>query len=187
MTWFCPIVPSRATIKDASDAGASVLVAWRVAFPGRPSRDGSLRNALAGITQRLPQLPDKTLQKECTLQHHPWNSHFPRNRQGKTTWQGASKKNQSSICKLFFFFVRGAWKITKTVIFQHVRCQSYQKSKFWPWPRWTRPDTRHKMRLVCVLFTFKNNTGRTYGRTDGWTDGRTDGRTQPLIEMRWRI
>ena len=38
----------------------------------------------------------------------------------------------------------------------------------------TRPDTRHKMRLVCVLFAFKNNTGhadrRTYGRTDGRTD-----------------
>ena len=31
----------------------------------------------------------------------------------------------------------------------------------------TRPDTRHKMRLVCVLFTFGNNTGRTDGRTDG--------------------
>ena len=47
----------------------------------------------------------------------------------------------------------------------------------------TRPDTRHKMRLVCVLFTLENNTGRTYGRTDGWTDGRT----RPLIEMRRRI
>ena len=35
----------------------------------------------------------------------------------------------------------------------------------------TRPDTRHKMRLVCVLFTFENNAGRTYGRTDGRTDG----------------
>ena len=34
----------------------------------------------------------------------------------------------------------------------------------------TRPDTRHKMRLVCVLFTFENNTGRTYGRTDGRTE-----------------
>jgi len=31
----------------------------------------------------------------------------------------------------------------------------------------TRPDTRHKMRLVCVLFTFENNTGRTDGPTDG--------------------
>ena len=31
----------------------------------------------------------------------------------------------------------------------------------------TRPDTRHKMRLVCVIFNFENNTGRTYGRTDG--------------------
>ena len=27
----------------------------------------------------------------------------------------------------------------------------------------TRPDTRHKMRLVCVLFTFENNTGRADG------------------------
>ena len=25
----------------------------------------------------------------------------------------------------------------------------------------TRPDTRHKMRLVCVLFPFEKNTGRT--------------------------
>ena len=25
----------------------------------------------------------------------------------------------------------------------------------------TRPDTRHKMHLVCVLFTFENNTGHT--------------------------
>ena len=25
----------------------------------------------------------------------------------------------------------------------------------------TRPDTWHRMRLVCVLFTFKNNTGNT--------------------------
>ena len=30
------------------------------------------------------------------------------------------------------------------------------------------------MRLVCVLFTFENNTGRTYGPTDGPTDRRTD-------------
>ena len=30
----------------------------------------------------------------------------------------------------------------------------------------TRSDTRHKMRLVCVLFTFQNNTGQTDGRTD---------------------
>jgi len=38
----------------------------------------------------------------------------------------------------------------------------------------TRPDTRRKMRLVCVLFTFENNTGQTDGPTDGPTDGRTD-------------
>ena len=38
-----------------------------------------------------------------------------------------------------------------------------------------RPDTRHKMRLVNVLFTFEDNVGRT------------DGRTDPLIEMRRRI
>ena len=35
----------------------------------------------------------------------------------------------------------------------------------------TRPDTRHKMRLVSVLFTFKNNTGPNYGPTDLRTDG----------------
>ena len=34
----------------------------------------------------------------------------------------------------------------------------------------TRPDTRHKMRLVRVLLIFENNMGRT----DLWTDGRTD-------------
>ena len=51
----------------------------------------------------------------------------------------------------------------------------------------TRPDTRHKMRLVCVLFTFENNTGHTDLRTDGPTDGPTDGRTPPIIEMRRRI
>ena len=51
----------------------------------------------------------------------------------------------------------------------------------------TRPDTWHKMRLVCVLFSFENNTGPTDRRTDGSTDGPTDGRTQPLIEMRRRI
>ena len=37
-------------------------------------------------------------------------------------------------------------------------------------PKITRPDTRHKMRLVSVLFTFENNTGPSYGRTDGRTD-----------------
>ena len=31
----------------------------------------------------------------------------------------------------------------------------------------TRPDTRHKMRLVCVLFTFENNGAQTDLRTDG--------------------
>ena len=36
--------------------------------------------------------------------------------------------------------------------------------------RRTRPDTRHKMRLVCVRFTFENNTGYTDLRTDGRTD-----------------
>ena len=33
-----------------------------------------------------------------------------------------------------------------------------------------RPDTRHKMHLVCVLFTFENTTGPTDGPTDGRTD-----------------
>ena len=35
----------------------------------------------------------------------------------------------------------------------------------------TRPNTRHKMRLICVLFTFENNTGPTDRRTDRRTDG----------------
>ena len=39
----------------------------------------------------------------------------------------------------------------------------------------TRPDVRHKMRLVGVLFTFENNTGHTDRRTDGRMDRRTDG------------
>ena len=39
----------------------------------------------------------------------------------------------------------------------------------------TRPDTRHKMRLVNVLFTFENNAEPTDGPTDRPTDGRTDG------------
>ena len=38
----------------------------------------------------------------------------------------------------------------------------------------TRLDTRHRMRLVCVLFTFLNNTGHM--------EGRTDRRTQPHID-----
>ena len=36
-------------------------------------------------------------------------------------------------------------------------------------PQKTRPDTRQKMRLVCVLFTFEDNWGRTDGGTYGWT------------------
>ena len=35
------------------------------------------------------------------------------------------------------------------------------------WDIQTRPDTRHKMRLVSVLFTFENNAGPTDGPTDG--------------------
>ena len=35
-----------------------------------------------------------------------------------------------------------------------------------------RPDTRHKMNLVCILFTFENNTGQTDRRTDGPTSYR---------------
>ena len=35
----------------------------------------------------------------------------------------------------------------------------------------TRLDTRHKLRLVCVFFTFENNTGQTDIRTDGQMDG----------------
>ena len=30
-----------------------------------------------------------------------------------------------------------------------------------------RPDTWHKMRLLCVLFTFENNAALTDGPTDG--------------------
>ena len=37
----------------------------------------------------------------------------------------------------------------------------------------TRPDTRHKMRLVCVLSPSTITRDR---RTDGRTDGRTDRR-----------
>ena len=48
----------------------------------------------------------------------------------------------------------------------------------------TRPDTRHKMRLVCVLFTFESNTGQTDRRTDEQTDGRTDQRTDQWTDRR---
>ena len=51
------------------------------------------------------------------------------------------------------------------------------------YPKRTRPDTRHKMRLVGVFFTFENNTGWTYGPTDG----RTDEPTRPFLQMRRRI
>ena len=49
----------------------------------------------------------------------------------------------------------------------------------------TRPDTRHKMRLERVLFTFEKKTQD--GQTDRQTDGWTDGRTRPHIKMRRRI
>ena len=52
----------------------------------------------------------------------------------------------------------------------HERIFSFREPEF----DLTRPDTRHKMRLVCVLcelFTFENNTGHTDGPTDGPTDG----------------
>ena len=49
----------------------------------------------------------------------------------------------------------------------------FQRSSMTRWvgaaSQLTRPDTLHKMRLVCVLFTFENNTGHT----DLWTDLRT--------------
>ena len=43
-----------------------------------------------------------------------------------------------------------------------------------------KPDTRHKMRLVCVLFTFEMTR-------DGSTHRQTDRRTRPLMEMQRRI
>ena len=65
----------------------------------------------------------------------------------------------------------------------HSRVGSWQAWRLTLWQfdiEWqsvlTRPDTRHKMRLVCVLFTFENNTGRTYGQIDGQTDRPTDWR-----------
>ena len=42
----------------------------------------------------------------------------------------------------------------------------------------TRPDIRHKMRLVCVLFTFENNTGPS----DGPTDLRTNGHALSILD-----
>ena len=48
----------------------------------------------------------------------------------------------------------------------------------------TRPNTRHKMRLIGVFYPSKITRDiRTYGTTDR----RTDGRTRPNIEMRRRI
>ena len=49
--------------------------------------------------------------------------------------------------------------------------------------RETRPDTRHKMRLVCVLSTFENNTGRTYGPTDRRTDTTSYGDATAHLKM----
>ena len=74
--------------------------------------------------------------------------------------------------------VIGIWR--KRSIAANVSCFLFGFDK-------SRPDTGHKMRLVCVLFTFENNTGHTDGPTNGRTDGPTDGRTQPLIDMRRRI
>ena len=57
----------------------------------------------------------------------------------------------------------------------------------------TSPDTRHKMRLVSLLFSFENNAGpmdlQTEGPTDRRTGGRTDGRTDTTsyTEMRRHI
>ena len=51
-----------------------------------------------------------------------------------------------------------------------------EETKLWE-DRETRPDTRHKMRLVCLFITFENNMGRTDGGTYGGTYGRTYGRT----------
>ena len=55
----------------------------------------------------------------------------------------------------------------------------------------TRPDTRHKMRLVCVLFLFEDNTGHTDLRTDGRTDGhdllqRCDGASKKTKSLYYR-
>ena len=59
----------------------------------------------------------------------------------------------------YFFLHRQSGALLRgiPVFYIHTR-QNYEK---------TRPDTRHKMRLVCVLFTFEINTGRTCGPTDG--------------------
>ena len=66
---------------------------------------------------------------------------------------------------------------------QKTKCVNEFSTSYGEGERGTRPDTRHKMRLVSVLLTFKNNTGRT----DLRTYGPTEGRTRPLIEMRRRI
>ena len=53
--------------------------------------------------------------------------------------------------------------------------------------RETTPDTRHKMRPVCVWKSHGTDRPTDRRPTCGPTDGRMDGRTRPLIEMQRRI
>ena len=68
-----------------------------------------------------------------------------------------------------FFSLEKYLKKTKTKIYREVgfKIIEIRKNLFNHIMKETRPDTRHKMRLVCVLLIFENNTGRTYGPTDG--------------------
>ena len=50
----------------------------------------------------------------------------------------------------------------------------------------TRPDTPHKMRLVCVHFTIENNTGHTDLRRDGGTDTTSYKDATAHLKMRLR-
>ena len=80
-------------------------------------------------------------------------------------------------------FVEVTGGLSKSIETEHMKrsclqvCHSYWRKSLDSMghePIGTRSDTRHKMRLVCVLFNFQNNTGHTDLLTDGRTDGPTD-------------
>ena len=77
-----------------------------------------------------------------------------------------------------------AVKAKQTEVEQAKQENAGLKGAFTKTYRRTRPDIRHKMRLVCVFSPSKITRD---GPTDGRTNERTDRRTRPLIEMRRRI
>ena len=82
-----------------------------------------------------------------------WNSTFAR--------KIKVQNNPTITCHDFYylFFLNAKWRRVTDRPSKRIGNRKEKRKK-------TRPDTRHKMRLVCVLFTFENNTGHTDGRTD---------------------